>query len=610
MSGLLGIINDDDAPVDRTLLRRMTDFMTFRGPDGQDLWIDGAVGLGHTKFSTGERSRQEQQPFSLDGRIWIVADARIDGQGELIPQLQRRGLASAVHPDSAELILRAYAAWGDDCLQHLIGDFAFAIWDGPRKRLLCGRDHFGVKPFYYSAFAKGLIVSNTLNCIRLHPAVSAELNEEAIGDFLLFGFNQDNATTAFRDIRRLPPAHYLIWSDGQTRLRRYWSLPADGRIRYKRPGDYVDRCKELLDAAVADRLRSNRAAVFMSGGLDSTMIAATAKRVCVNRSDAVDVRAFTVVCDQLVPDAERHFSGLAAEALGIPVQYLAVDNYKPYERFDRCDCQPPEPSDEPFAALWTDHLSQAANHSPVVLTGYGPDAMLAYPMRAHLIARLRELRLDRVVADLVRYSLAHGRSIPRAVVSSWRYQRMGRVQQPGYPPWIEPAFAARTELRDRWERARQVPPAVHSNRQCAYQGLSSPFWSQTFERCDAGVSGVLIDARHPFFDLRLVDFLLAIPSIPWCLNKRLIREAARGMLPESVRCRPKAALPASIVDRAWRRNGVGWGREVTLAPALGTYVVLKKLPAVTEHENSTTSALTRPLSLNFWLRHSAQLGAL
>src|SRR5438045_2935572 len=212
MSGIVGIVGLDGRPVDGELLRRMTDFMAFRGPDAQQVWCDGSVGFGHTLLRSTDESRPKKQPFSLDGRLWITADARVDGQSELIEKLRNCGWTHLGRPTDAELILRAYEAWGEDCLQHLIGDFAFAIWDGPRRRLFCGRDHFGVKPFYYAQVGNVLIFSNTLNCIRLYPDVSCELNDQAIGDFLLFNFNQDPRTTAFRDIQRLPPAHSLTWS--------------------------------------------------------------------------------------------------------------------------------------------------------------------------------------------------------------------------------------------------------------------------------------------------------------------------------------------------------------------------------------------------------------
>ena len=166
MSGIVGIVHLDGAPVDRSLLRRMTDFMTFRGPDAQETWIDGNVGFGHTLLKTTFEAEHEHQPFTLDGQTLIVADARVDAQRDLISKLESRGHHVESGTTDVELILRAYQAWGEYCVEHLLGDFAFAIWDGLRQRLFCARDHMGVKPFFYAHLGQTVIFSNTLDCIR------------------------------------------------------------------------------------------------------------------------------------------------------------------------------------------------------------------------------------------------------------------------------------------------------------------------------------------------------------------------------------------------------------------------------------------------------------
>ena len=188
MSGIVGIVNPGVMPVDEPLLRLMTDSLAHRGPDKQQTWLDGPVGFGHTLLSTTTESEDEAQPASLDGRAELV---------DQLASVARGGLREA---SDAELILHAYHAWAENCVEHLLGDFAFAIWDGPARRLFCARDHFGVKPFYYARIGGAIVFSNSLDCVRLHPAVRDGLNELAIGDFLLFGFNQDPTTTTFADV--------------------------------------------------------------------------------------------------------------------------------------------------------------------------------------------------------------------------------------------------------------------------------------------------------------------------------------------------------------------------------------------------------------------------
>src|ERR1700676_1789442 len=130
MSGLGGIPNLDGATVDRLLLGRMTDFMTFRGPDDQRTWVEGRAGFGHTLLRTTDEPEHEHQPFTLDGRLWVVADARIDARVDLMAELAQRGEEATRTATDVELILRAYRAWGVQSVEHLLGDFSFAVWDG------------------------------------------------------------------------------------------------------------------------------------------------------------------------------------------------------------------------------------------------------------------------------------------------------------------------------------------------------------------------------------------------------------------------------------------------------------------------------------------------
>ena len=227
MSGIVGIFNQDGAPVERHLISRMTKSLSFRGPDAQDFWIKEYVAFGHAMLRSTWEADTENQPLTLDGNTWLTADARLDGRRELIAKLESKlGPLQTVNnsqrtPNDAELLLHAYEAWKEDSVKHLIGDFAFAIWDVRLQRLFCARDQLGVRQFYYSASDHCFVFSNTLNCLRLHPRVSNTLNEPAIGDFLVFGLNQEKETTAFAGIQRLPKAHTLVISRDGVRVSKY-----------------------------------------------------------------------------------------------------------------------------------------------------------------------------------------------------------------------------------------------------------------------------------------------------------------------------------------------------------------------------------------------------
>ena len=319
MSGFAGVFHLDGAPVERVWLETMADFLAFRGPDGSRVWVSGNAGLCHTLLRIAQETDGRPQIASLNGCLWIAADARIDDRETLISKLSSVPAHDLKCCSSAELILHAYAAWGEACVEHLLGDFSFVIWDARRQQVFAARDHLGVKPFFYALKGQCLLVSNTLDCLRQIPAVSDELNEQAIGDFLIARKNYNPATTFFADIQRLPVAHRLIAGADGLQTERYWTLPIDEPLYYKRSGDYVDRFHELLRVAVRDRLPDGPLGIFMSGGLDSPAVAAAAVQLGASAS------AFTSVYDQLIPDEERHYAGLVAGHIGIPIFYKVLD---------------------------------------------------------------------------------------------------------------------------------------------------------------------------------------------------------------------------------------------------------------------------------------------
>ena len=603
MSGIVGIINPDGQPVDHELLGRLTEFLAFRGPDDQGVWLEGRVGLGHTLLRTTIESQGERQPCSLDGQVWIAADARLDGRADLIRKLKTRGCANLKNIPDAELILHAYLAWGDDCLLHLIGDFAFAIWDGSRRRLFAARDQLGVKPFYYSDTGRSLVLSNTLNCIRQHPDVSHRLNDLAIADFLLFGFNQDPATTSFADIWRLPAAHSLTWQEGgAVKVRRYWSLPAEGPVRYSRQRDYVERFQELLREAVSDRLRTDRVGVFLSGGLDSALVTVMARELLEKKWPRLDLRCYTAVFDRLIPDEERYYAGVVARHLRVPVEFLPLDDYALYER--HFDLRWPEPRHEPRGAAGVDFLNQFAGRGRVILTGDGGDEILLQS-KSYLYKLAKGLRLAPLAAGVGRCLFLYGH-VPqvgfKTTLGRWRNGR----SRPGagFPEWLNPDFAARLELRDRGERLNQRFRPKHPVRPEAYASLANPLYQVFFEEHDAGTMSIPVEFRFPLLDVRLVSYALALPPLPWCVDKIMLRELAKGRLPDLIRRRPKTPLAGCPELALVRRPGSRWLDTFEPCEQLTSYVRREAIPAVTTETDPERLWMNlRPLSLNYWLQN-------
>jgi len=606
LSGFVGILNLDGAPVDRALLARMTRALEFRGPDATGISCDGAVGLGHTLLRTTSEAAFDKQPALLDGRLWIVADARIDARAELITKLEAKsGAASELSlstPD-AQLILHAYDAWGDSCVEHLLGDFSFAIWDSHRRRLFCARDHFGVKCFYYARAGNFLVFSNTLDCLRVHPGVSDRLNELAIADFLLFESAQEPGATAFSDIARLEPAHTLELKDGKISVRRYWTLPVGAPFSYKHPMECVKRFQELMDAAVADRVRTGPAGVLMSGGLDSSIVAASAQRVFSRAGLPARLRAYTQVFDSLVPHDERHYAGLVAEALHIPVEYQTADGYELFDGAVLAENATPEPTNIVWEAPQLDQLRGLGRQNRVVLSGLGADPVLSCRLSMHFQQLLKQGEIGRAAAEAFRFLTVENRWSRLYIRTRWRLLTGKDSSTVHFPNWVNPEFEKRCQLRQRFGELVAKMPAGEGVRPIAYSNMTSAVWPCGFELMDAGVTHCAVDICHPFFDVRLVGFLLSLPPLPWCSDKELLREAGRGVLPDEVRLRRKTPLHLDPVLALLQQPGSAWIDRFDAAPGLERYVVRDRIPPVF-HERDSWTAYTnlRPLCLNYWLQ--------
>jgi asparagine synthase (glutamine-hydrolysing) len=588
MSGFVGLLNTDHALLDRGLLSRMTAAMAFRGPDAQRTWASERVGLGHTLFRTTIESAHEIQPCSLDGDVWIAADARIDGRTALIERLRGQGRDVAGDAPDVGLILHAYLTWGDGCLDHLIGDFAFVLWDERRQRMLAARDQLGVAQLFYTTVDATLLVGNTLDSMLRHPDVADTLDEQTLADLALFTVYVDDAATGYAAIRRLPPAHKLTWDGRGLRVERYWALrqPA-GLLRYRHPDDYAEHFRLLFDQAVGDRLRTDCVGSQLSGGMDSTSIAVTARHCLEATGRPFDIRAYTIEYPSLIPDEEGMLATRAAGHGGFPVEVVNGETYLSAEPEADPAWVPPEPG---AATYWqmAEVCRRTAAFAPVLLTGYGGDPLLAPP----------DLAWRRAWAALRQGSWQWP---VRRLVAGWRDRRR-RYRPVPLPAWVNPAWARRMDLADRtatyYRRARRDQVGL----------VQAPLWRTLFAWSDSGYNGLPLSIRFPFFDLRLLEFVLAIPPTPWLGGKRLLREAMGHRLPDVVRTRPKTVMPGDVALEQNRRTGApAWEIDLLSAPEMAAYVdadwlrAVRRQPAAAQAHTWATER--PPVQLAYWLRH-------
>ena len=592
MSGLFGIVNLDGRPVDEALLAALTARMDFRGPDGRGVAASGPAGFGHTLLRTTAESAEEAQPIAFDDGSLIVADARIDARAELAAALRASGQTARLDRPDVELILAAWRAWGEDCVTRLIGDFAFAVWDG--RRLFLARDQMGVKPLYFAEIGRTVVFGNTPACLRAHPGFPSGFDERALAEYLLYGARQDETATGFAALRRVPPAHTRVWEAGGAVQRRYWRLPIEEPVYRRRAQNYIDEFSSLLTTAVVDRLRLPRAGLLMSGGLDSTTLA---MELCdqVSPDGAENVRAFTTIFGP--EDEEALYAGLVAERPGLSLRLVDRDRTVREAPFGGLD--DPVAGPETMALELAPNRAQYADiaaFSPVAMYGEGPDNALEYEWRTHLAYLARQGRLLRAAQDLALDRLADPR-LP--ALTALRHRLTGAhaaAEREAIPPSIlDPDAAARLGIDlGHWP----VTPLEQSHpaRPAAYRSLQTPLWRNLFEGLDSATTGVALEFRHPYVDVRMLGFFLTVPPLPWARRKLLIRRAMRERLPTAVLARDKtpltrhlstpdlSALPSVALEpeaRALVRQD--WisadPRAVARARTLNRWLRLAKLPA-------------------------------
>ncbi|NJM19855.1 MAG: asparagine synthetase B [Richelia sp. RM2_1_2] len=603
MSGIVSIINHNNQPINQSLLHAMTDYMAFRGPDTQETWHQDNIGLGHTLLRTTWEQEREQQPLTLDDRVWIVADVRLDGRKELVVALQARGRVITENAPDVELLLHAYHVWDNACVDHLMGDFAFIIWDSRLQRLFCVRDQYGIVPFYYAQVNNTLICSNTLNCIRLHPHISTQLNELAVADFLVWGMNMEWSTTIFDDIHRLPPAHTLTWQAGELKIQRYWQLPRTRPIIfYKHPQEYVEHFSELFEQAVSDRLRTNRIATHISGGMDSTSIAATAQKVLLERGKPFNFQALTMR-DRLMMPEEDSYASMVAHYIGIPLNEMNCESYFCHVPEENLSTPLPEPIGIPARNPGNDFTKRCADHARVVLTGFGGDPALRFGEFYWLTWWKHGLR--REIFQVFGHYLRTHRS-PKLYLRQGRaYWRKINKEKLELPTWFNSDFVKRLDLQERYQKMNGELIDYISR----YGMANSPFWSNLFEQFDPGSTGIPIKHYYPFFDLRLVNFLVSIPPVPWLVNKNILREAMKGRLPEAIRTRKKIVFEAPDGYTKVMQEMVGsWiGDLLKNTPLLEDYVDTAELSRFLQSSEIDTGKfleLEKTLAVAYWLRNS------
>ncbi len=525
-------------------------------PGRVSIAASGEVALAHLADAR-PLPYDEDLPLA-DGDLLVAGTLRIDARDALRAALSPDAPHALAAASDARLVALAYRRWNDRLAEHLLGDYACIVWDRRLRRLVCARDPHGNRQLFWGRVGTVIVVGSTIDVVRSVPGISAELHDRALVELLRLGWVDEPSRTVFRDVRRLDAAHTLLCDgDAPPVVRRHWEFPVPSPIRYRRDEDYVSHFREVLDAAVRDRLRAPRASILLSGGMDSPTLALAARRA----APAVALHAFTFTYPTLAPSDDDTLSVAVAQRLGLPQQIIDLDLPPAMAHIDDASALTAQPFDASDIAAERVSSRAVAAFAPIAIYGEDGDTLLQAPT---LLGQLRSQPLTEVVGSWMRYTAHTGRR--PWVGLEWR-DRVRRWRQGGEAdrtPWLRDA-------------ARRVAPptprpaSTHPLRPRSVRLLSSSLWDSLYESLAPSTTLAPVLFTFPLVDARVLSFVFAIPPVPWCQEKRLFRAATHGELPDAVVARPKTALGGLIEGRVaqWRARG---GADVAISARVAPWV--------------------------------------
>ncbi|MBX6395722.1 MAG: asparagine synthase (glutamine-hydrolyzing), partial [Alicyclobacillaceae bacterium] len=364
MCGICGVAKAG-GPVELETLQRMAARMIHRGPDDEGYYTGNGIGLGFRRLAIIDLEGGHQPLSNEDGSVWVVFNGEIYNYKALRASLLDRGHRFRTETDT-EVLVHLYEDYGADLVHHLRGMFAFAIWDERRRQLLLVRDHFGIKPLYYAHTGGDLAFASEIKSLLEVPGVSGRVNAESLWNYLTFQYVPD-PDTMFEGIAKLPPAHRLIWQDGEMRVERYWEALFEPEE--KPLPAFVDEVREVLRESVRAHMNSDvPRGAFLSSGVDSSTIVALLKEL-------EQVKTFTVGFEGAGGMSEIQFARETARILGTEHRDVVVSASRYAEVLPKLVYYQDEPVADPSAIALYFVAELASSEVTVVLSGEGADEL-------------------------------------------------------------------------------------------------------------------------------------------------------------------------------------------------------------------------------------------
>jgi len=564
MCGIAGVMHfDRETRVESEVLRRMCHAMKHRGPDDEGTYAVDTEGIGMRRLSIIDVAGGRQPISNEDGTLWIVFNGEIYNHLSLRDQLVARGHRYGSKSDT-ETIVHLYEEYGSECVWHLRGMFAFAIWDSVRKKLFLARDRLGIKPLYYRLTGESFLFGSEMKVILAYPGVQAEFRRSSLPEYLAFGY-LSGAETLYSGIQKLMPGHMMeVEENGDVRIQSYWDLPlpSDGVLRSE--SHYVQTYRKMLEQAVKSHLMSDvPLGVFLSGGIDSSVVAALMTKI-----QKAPIETFSVGYAE-DSYSELPYARQVAKHLNSVHHEIILSRDEFFSSLPRLIWHEDEPIVWPSSVALHVVARLARDYVKVVLTGEGSDETLAgYTRYAftirnasydHLYRRMTPSALRRWIRSLISSSRLIGARSRRRLSHTF----LARDGESWASFYFDNFFSAFSEDEQVGLLTKEVAEELTS--ESAYKNVLR-YWEQsrgeTMQRLlytdiktylvellmkqDNMSMSASIESRVPFLDQVLVEFAMSIPQrlqIGGLAGKRILKKAVEDLLPTSILYRPKLGFP-------------------------------------------------------------------
>ena len=565
MCGIAGIVGKDrGCAVASSDVHRMCDTIVHRGPDDEGVYVQGHVGLGMRRLSIIDLSSGHQPIHNEDKTIWIVFNGEIYNFPELRPELENRGHRFYTHTDT-ETIIHLYEELGNDCIQKLRGMFAFALWDGRRQRLLLARDRFGKKPLHYALSGDRLLFGSEIKTLLAVAPELCDVDSEGLLGYFCFGYIAD-PQTAFTQIRKVPPGHFLEFASGQIQIRRYWDLPPFGTQPQLSEEECLEELERRLAEAVRIRLISDvPLGALLSGGVDSSTVVALMSRV-----SARPVKTFSIGFRQQDFNEAEH-ARLVAQSFGTEHhEFIVEPNFA--ETLDHLTQFLEEPFADPSMLPTYYVCRMARQHVTVVLAGDGGDELFAGYDRYGV--DLRRQRFGFIPGWAGRFYRA--RIFPRLPAGTYGRRFLYTMSLPARERYLDSISGLSADGQEQnifsdgfLSVARSLPsplepcrgylknaPASDALSRLQYLDIQTYLPGDILTKVDRMSMANSLEVRAPLLDHVLAEWVCQLPAC-WKIRsgkqKYILKKLAERVgVPRSVLCRPKQGFAVPLVH--WFRS--------------------------------------------------------